>query len=51
LFKETAMSNIAMHDRTVARAPARPVRDRQRVLRWAALILLLLSAAVAAARA
>lgn len=37
--------------RTVVRAPTRPRRDRQKVLRWATLTALLLLAAVAASRA
>ena len=45
------MPNLPSHTGTSARAPGRTGRDRQKVLRWATVTLLLLLAAVAASRA
>lgn len=45
------MPNRPFHTSTTPGAPVRPRRDRQKVLRWATVALLLLWAAVAASRA
>lgn len=45
------MPNSPSHTSTSARRPVRTGRDRQKMLRWATVTLLLLLAAVAASRA
>lgn len=44
------MPTLPFRASTTVRAPVRPRRDRQKVLRWATVSLLLLLAAVAASR-
>lgn len=44
------MSNFPSDRGTAARIPTRPRRERQKVLRWATVSLLLLLAAMAASR-
>lgn len=45
------MPNFPSRTSTAAHAPTRPRRERQKLLRWATVTLLLLLAAVAASRA
>lgn len=49
--KETSMSSFTPPAGTLPRGPGRSSHDRQKVLRWATVAVLLLLAAVAASRA